>query len=196
MVLAAEVLLGALILVLAGALATGRSGGLEDETADAPPFVLPDRPLRASDVRGVRLPMALRGYRMADVDALLDRLSVQLDSEGPATEDAPGGQPADGAAALGAVIASSSGAGAAGAAGAAASRQLLGVALVATTATAAAWALAASGALPTLVAVLVSVVAVLALPLVWQVYGGAPAVTGDPAAVVSDTSAGEGQPHA
>jgi DivIVA domain-containing protein len=64
--------------------ALGWSDGLADEELDDVIVDLPeDRPLLASDVDGVRLPLALRGYRMADVDLVLDRLSAEL-----ATRDA------------------------------------------------------------------------------------------------------------
>jgi len=62
----------------------GRSDGLAEEELDDVIVDLPeDRPLLASDVDSVRLPLALRGYRMADVDLVLDRLSAEL-----ATRDA------------------------------------------------------------------------------------------------------------
>lgn len=54
-------------------------GGLADVTPDRLVDALPlDRPLSRADVAGVRLPMALRGYRMAEVDDLLDRLGAEL----------------------------------------------------------------------------------------------------------------------
>jgi DivIVA domain-containing protein len=37
-----------------------------------------DRPLTAEDLRGMRFSTALRGYRMSEVDALLDRLAAEL----------------------------------------------------------------------------------------------------------------------
>jgi hypothetical protein len=46
---------------------------------DEPPWELPpDRALRADDVDEVRLPVALRGYRFAETDQLLDRLAGEL----------------------------------------------------------------------------------------------------------------------
>lgn len=39
---------------------------------------LPDHKLRAEDVVAARLPVALRGYRFAETDQLLDRLAVEL----------------------------------------------------------------------------------------------------------------------
>jgi DivIVA domain-containing protein len=38
-----------------------------------------DGPLTSEDVRRVRFSTAFRGYRMSEVDALLDRLAVELD---------------------------------------------------------------------------------------------------------------------
>jgi DivIVA domain-containing protein len=46
---------------------------------DELPWTLPsDRQLRAEDVAGVRLPVALRGYRFAETDLLLDRIAEEL----------------------------------------------------------------------------------------------------------------------
>jgi DivIVA domain-containing protein len=46
---------------------------------DEPPWELPpDRPLAPEDVDAVRLPVALRGYRFAETDLLLDRLAAEL----------------------------------------------------------------------------------------------------------------------
>jgi hypothetical protein len=39
---------------------------------------LPDRQLRPEDVISARLPVALRGYRFAETDLLLDRLTEEL----------------------------------------------------------------------------------------------------------------------
>jgi hypothetical protein len=47
---------------------------------DEPPWELPGRALAADDVEGVRLPVALRGYRFAETDLLLDRLAAELRS--------------------------------------------------------------------------------------------------------------------
>jgi hypothetical protein len=41
-------------------------------------WTLADHELSSQDVIDVRLPVALRGYRFAETDALLDRLSVEL----------------------------------------------------------------------------------------------------------------------
>ena len=60
-------------------LALGRGDGLSDQELDDVVIDLPeDRVLLASDVESVRLPLALRGYRMAAVDEVLDRLAAEL----------------------------------------------------------------------------------------------------------------------
>jgi hypothetical protein len=46
---------------------------------DAKPWrALPDGPVRPEDVIAMRLPVALRGYRFAETDILLDRLTEEL----------------------------------------------------------------------------------------------------------------------
>ena len=45
---------------------------------DIRPWVLAERPLVADDVVTVRLPVGLRGYRFAETDLLLDRLTDEL----------------------------------------------------------------------------------------------------------------------
>jgi DivIVA domain-containing protein len=47
-----------------------------------------DGPLTAQDLRRVRFGTALRGYRMSEVDALLDRLAAEMD---PRRDTAPDG---------------------------------------------------------------------------------------------------------
>ena len=47
---------------------------------DVVPSGLPARPeIRGEDVARVRLPVTLRGYRMVDTDAILDRLAFELE---------------------------------------------------------------------------------------------------------------------
>lgn len=59
--------------------ATGRGGQLAQEYDDRPDVrVQADGPLTAQDLEEVRFTTALRGYRMAEVDALLDRLAAEL----------------------------------------------------------------------------------------------------------------------
>jgi DivIVA domain-containing protein len=63
--------------------AAGRGGSMSEVHDDRPDAVVPaDRPLTATDLRVVRFGTALRGYRMAEVDALLERLAAELESRG------------------------------------------------------------------------------------------------------------------
>lgn len=76
--------------------AAGRGGSMPPAHDDRPDLALPtDRPIGAHDLRTVRFPLALRGYRMSDVDALLARLATELeDRPGPdAGTDASSGEP-------------------------------------------------------------------------------------------------------
>ena len=68
--------------------AAGRGGSMSEVHDDRPDALVPaDRPLTAADLRVVRFGTALRGYRMAEVDALLERLAGELESRGqPAGE--------------------------------------------------------------------------------------------------------------
>ena len=62
------------VLALGGVamLAAGRGAPLAEEYGDRPDVPLPaDRPLAPEDLREVRFSLALRGYRMSEVDALL-----------------------------------------------------------------------------------------------------------------------------
>ncbi len=72
------------VVALRGAPAVGAAGGGGARTEvpdDRPDSLVPaERPLRGEDLRTVRFSTALRGYRMAEVDALLDRLAAQLDA--------------------------------------------------------------------------------------------------------------------
>jgi DivIVA domain-containing protein len=63
--------------------ATGRGGSMADTYDDRPDSrVQADGPLTAQDLRRVRFSTALRGYRMSEVDALLDRLAAERDVAG------------------------------------------------------------------------------------------------------------------
>lgn len=67
------------VAVLAGvAVAVSGRGAMTEPLPDSPARGLPDGPLRPDDLDAVRFPMALRGYRMAEVDAVLDRLRDEL----------------------------------------------------------------------------------------------------------------------
>ena len=87
------------VVALVGAtavVAAGRGGSMAEVHDDRPDALVPaDRPLRGGDLRTVRFSTALRGYRMAEVDALLDRLAAQLDARpDQRDEDRPAGNPA------------------------------------------------------------------------------------------------------
>ena len=74
----------AILIVLAmggvAVVAAGRGAPLAEEYDDRPDALVPrDGPLHADDVRRVRFSLAFRGYRMSEVDALLDRVSRQLE---------------------------------------------------------------------------------------------------------------------
>ena len=78
------------VLVLGGiaAVAAGRGGPMPDNDPDLPPSRVPETgELTSEHLRRVRFPLALRGYRMSEVDALLSRLATQLE-----TTDVPLGE--------------------------------------------------------------------------------------------------------
>jgi DivIVA domain-containing protein len=96
----------AILLVLAmggvAVVASGRGGSLAEEYDDRPDVRVPATgPLTGDDVRGVRFSLAFRGYRMSEVDALLERLAAQVDDasgaevtprgDAPGAEDVPRG---------------------------------------------------------------------------------------------------------
>jgi len=70
------------VLVMGGvaAVAAGRGAPMSEAYDDRPDALVPrDGALRAEDVRKVRFSLAFRGYRMSEVDALLDRLTRQIE---------------------------------------------------------------------------------------------------------------------
>lgn len=60
--------------------AAGRGAPMIEEYDDRPDVVVPSGVLRGRDLRRVRFAMTFRGYRMSEVDALLDRLAGQLEA--------------------------------------------------------------------------------------------------------------------
>jgi len=60
--------------------AAGRGGSMAETFDDRPDARVPvGGPLTPQDLRRVRFSTALRGYRMSEVDALLDRLASELE---------------------------------------------------------------------------------------------------------------------
>jgi len=75
----------AILIVLAmgsiAVIAAGRGTPLQEEYDDRPDALVPpeDEPIGPGDLKAVRFSMAVRGYRMAEVDELLSRLARQLE---------------------------------------------------------------------------------------------------------------------
>jgi DivIVA domain-containing protein len=71
-----------LIVALTGgvvAVAVGRGGSLSEVYDDRPDAAVPSgRPLTSDDLRAVRFSTAVRGYRMDEVDAFIDRIRADL----------------------------------------------------------------------------------------------------------------------
>ncbi|ACU76768.1 hypothetical protein Caci_7945 [Catenulispora acidiphila DSM 44928] len=60
--------------------AAGRGGGLDDPRQDRPePALADDRQLGREDIDSARFAVGWRGYRMDQVDRLLDRLAAEID---------------------------------------------------------------------------------------------------------------------
>ncbi len=73
------------VLGVIAVVATGRGGSMAETFDDRPDSrVQADGPLTAQDLRRVRFSTALRGYRMSEVDALLDRLAADQDARADA----------------------------------------------------------------------------------------------------------------
>ncbi|MGH3501451.1 MAG: DivIVA domain-containing protein, partial [Nocardioidaceae bacterium] len=82
-------------------IAAGRGDSMAPVYDDRPDAVIPTgRPLTAADVRSVRLSTGLRGYRMDEVDTLIERFEADLLSRESRERGADGSsasQPADSA---------------------------------------------------------------------------------------------------
>lgn len=90
-----------LALLLVGGLAavlTGRAtpDPMADPVASTPHHGLPPGDLRAADLDAVRFDTALRGYRMDQVDDVLDRVRKQIADLESEVASAPTPQPPDG----------------------------------------------------------------------------------------------------
>jgi len=87
-----------LVLAMGGVavVAAGRGAPLSEAYDDRVDATVPaDGPVTADDLRRIRFPLAFRGYRMQEVDALLDRLATereqdeaeQIEADTPPTAD-------------------------------------------------------------------------------------------------------------
>ncbi len=73
-------ILAVLVLGAVAVVAAGRGTPMSVAYDDRPDAVVPaDGPLAADDLRRVRFSLAFRGYRMSEVDELLDRLAAERD---------------------------------------------------------------------------------------------------------------------
>jgi DivIVA domain-containing protein len=74
------VLLVAALLFIGASLLMGRGESRPPADLDRSPLELPDdRPVTGDDIRDLRLSVAVRGYRMSEVDWLVDQLAEALD---------------------------------------------------------------------------------------------------------------------
>ncbi len=84
-----------IVLALGGValVAAGHGAPMAPAHADRPDALLPaDRPLGPDDLRTARFSLAFRGYRMSEVDALLERLAREWEArETRPVDDAPAG---------------------------------------------------------------------------------------------------------
>ena len=86
----------AILIVLAmggiAVVASGRGTPMQPAYDDRPDSLVPARgDLAGEDLRRVRFSLAFRGYRMAEVDALLDRVAAQLEARDTTAPNAPMG---------------------------------------------------------------------------------------------------------
>jgi DivIVA domain-containing protein len=74
------VLVVGVLLFLGASVLLGRGETQPPAELDRSPVALPDgRPVTADDVRGLQLSVTARGYRMTEVDWLLDQFALVLD---------------------------------------------------------------------------------------------------------------------
>jgi len=69
-----------LVMGVVAVVASGKGGSMAQTYDDRPDArIQADGPLTATDIRRVRFSTGLRGYRMSEVDALLDRVALELE---------------------------------------------------------------------------------------------------------------------
>jgi DivIVA domain-containing protein len=74
-----QILVVLAVVAAVGAVAAGLvRGGLAEPESSVPEAGLPAGPLDVADVSAVRFSIGLRGYRMDEVDDVLDRLAAEL----------------------------------------------------------------------------------------------------------------------
>lgn len=73
------VLLALLVIGVIAVVAGGWGGGLGDPGSDRPrPWLPSEAPVTSADVDAVHFGVGFRGYRMDEVDLVLDRLAAEL----------------------------------------------------------------------------------------------------------------------
>ncbi|MET0712643.1 MAG: DivIVA domain-containing protein [Jiangellaceae bacterium] len=72
------VVTGVVVLFAVAAVAVGRGGGLDPVESDLLRPSLPSGPISADDLDSVRFAVGFRGYRMDQVDDVLNRLGDEL----------------------------------------------------------------------------------------------------------------------
>ncbi|HVV29488.1 MAG TPA: DivIVA domain-containing protein [Mycobacteriales bacterium] len=81
MVLFVEIVVVAVVIFAVAALLAGRFTGMSAVTPDATDDGLPPDRLAGADLDRARFGLAFRGYRMGEVDAVLDRLRDQMQAD-------------------------------------------------------------------------------------------------------------------
>lgn len=71
-------IVGVAVIGLIALLAVGKLGQYDEAFHDRSPLVLPSEPVSASDLANVRFGMAVRGYRMSDVDDFIMQMTRVL----------------------------------------------------------------------------------------------------------------------
>jgi DivIVA domain-containing protein len=78
-VLVVEIVLAAIVVLAVAVISVGYGGSMTEASPDWPGHPLPpDRAVRAADVQRARFSLAVRGYRMSEVDDALDRLAHEI----------------------------------------------------------------------------------------------------------------------